>query len=947
MAEKTKIRRSLFIGLGGTGMRTLLYLKKLFVDTYGEVPPMIGFLGVDTDKGEFSKDLEPKSLSNVGIMQDGNTETTLFVKGTPRNVQKIKLDPIEQMRILVESPRDIYNVRKDSFEWLDASKNVGALKSLTEGAGQVRTNGRFALVANSKEVESKVQDSLSRVARVDTVDNPKYELIDSKTDIYLIFSLGGGTGCGTFIDMAYLLRRSAPKCKIAGYGLLPKVFRTKFKNEMGRVMPNGYGAMEDLDWLMCRDWNDTPITLPIQDGRTWSTQESPFNSCIFIDNENRNNDIYRDNIQLEEMIALSLITSVGELSVANTSVLDNLAVSAGGGSFDVEKKKAWASGMGVCEVLIHSNELRKIYAHNAAIFIANQLLNKPDDMSAEILQWIDSPNVKIREHDADDIIDFLLAKDPTPLSYLDNEDYDDAMKKAMMYISSQIPQDEEVEDRLQTKIASVAEELRKFIISTLNRKQGCGIGAAEEVINGIESQVKQYLAEMQTEQGDHKKGEADAMAELERSAKELKTESSKATSIFNGKKIKGLAEDVCTFATEVATEKREIIRRTKAITFFTDLLARLTKHKENVSQIRTRLSLSATSSHDAIASIRSNIDKHNETFQYDLTSLMTEETFIDNTKIQISDFIDSLQGNKIADFIDMETSTVWKYLLDHTYNLPKAHEIGDKDINDILNLMPEKDFDDLVRRIVAKASPLLPHNFHGYKNGKPSVNYYIGVSDFELSRLKKDDYFKMNILDAADVNFSKIGMKDRVIIFSQMSPIPPFAISSIEQCKSEYDDPNHTISFHIDTNWQKIKKRQGYNMWPGGGNTDAIETWVKGFIFGFIKNEDGTYKYLDEENGDFLDDYWIDLAQYRDDAFRKFEETISSIEDQFNKKLTEMEKENGAPYIRGIMTDAKANYWDKYCQIGFTKAELKDPHLKGTAQQIKAEIDYLKNFQIQ
>lgn len=29
--EKTKIRRSLFIGLGGTGMRTLLYLKKLFL----------------------------------------------------------------------------------------------------------------------------------------------------------------------------------------------------------------------------------------------------------------------------------------------------------------------------------------------------------------------------------------------------------------------------------------------------------------------------------------------------------------------------------------------------------------------------------------------------------------------------------------------------------------------------------------------------------------------------------------------------------------------------------------------------------------------------------------------------------------------------------------------------------------------------------------------------
>ena len=45
----TKIRRSLFIGLGGTGMNALLHTKKMYYDTYGEVPPMIGFLGLDTD----------------------------------------------------------------------------------------------------------------------------------------------------------------------------------------------------------------------------------------------------------------------------------------------------------------------------------------------------------------------------------------------------------------------------------------------------------------------------------------------------------------------------------------------------------------------------------------------------------------------------------------------------------------------------------------------------------------------------------------------------------------------------------------------------------------------------------------------------------------------------------------------------------------------------------
>lgn len=51
----TKIKRCLYIGLGGTGMKSLLHTKKMFIETYGEVPPMIGFLGIDTDGGEYKR----------------------------------------------------------------------------------------------------------------------------------------------------------------------------------------------------------------------------------------------------------------------------------------------------------------------------------------------------------------------------------------------------------------------------------------------------------------------------------------------------------------------------------------------------------------------------------------------------------------------------------------------------------------------------------------------------------------------------------------------------------------------------------------------------------------------------------------------------------------------------------------------------------------------------
>ena len=50
MTKPIKITRTLFVGLGGTGVRAILRAKQCFVDAYGEVPPMVTFLAIDTDK---------------------------------------------------------------------------------------------------------------------------------------------------------------------------------------------------------------------------------------------------------------------------------------------------------------------------------------------------------------------------------------------------------------------------------------------------------------------------------------------------------------------------------------------------------------------------------------------------------------------------------------------------------------------------------------------------------------------------------------------------------------------------------------------------------------------------------------------------------------------------------------------------------------------------------
>jgi CO dehydrogenase nickel-insertion accessory protein CooC1 len=65
------LKRTLFIGMGGTGAMALLHTKKRFLDTYGEVPAMIDFLVIDTDRNTGIKSV----LERENILSDVHKNT--------------------------------------------------------------------------------------------------------------------------------------------------------------------------------------------------------------------------------------------------------------------------------------------------------------------------------------------------------------------------------------------------------------------------------------------------------------------------------------------------------------------------------------------------------------------------------------------------------------------------------------------------------------------------------------------------------------------------------------------------------------------------------------------------------------------------------------------------------------------------------------------------------
>jgi len=909
----TKIKRCLYVGLGGTGMNALLHTKKTFMDTYGEVPPMIGFLGIDTDRGAYKKSL-------------------LTVRG-----EEVVLKPNEQLPIYVNDARPIYDVNKEDFSWIP-EKNLYALTSMTLGAGQVRTNGRFAFTVNYVEVAQKVRSILDQITNARIQANDKYELLSTNTEIHMVFSVCGGTGCGTFLNMAYLLRKEAPKCKLTGYAVLPDIFKSMSRSGMAKVAPNAYGAILDLDYLMHMGIGSAPVKLDyIND--SYEIRERPFNSVVFIDNKNENLDTYTHVDELTEMISLALVTSAGELSAASASVSDNLEKNITEGMMDIENKRAWAAGMGICEIFYRNEEISEIYAIKAAKILIERMFNSCEDADIIVNAWIDSPEVNIRENNnSDHVIDFIAEKNPQyDLSI--NEDAN-AMPEVEQYLQMNKIKDEVINDKVSALTARVRSELRKLLIAHVNKE--CGISTSRNIIEGIEAQVDIFLAEMVKEKESLLEMQPRLRSTLEAAVSDLKEYDGK---FFKTKsKVEEKEEDVVEAARDLCINMREITRRDAAIKVFNNIKSMLLTAMGKVNMIAESLQSCSKKLTTDLARLQNSVSKAAQTFQIDLAQEMATSITINPEDIVFADFIRTLQGeDKLYGFVDYSAEDVEKYILKYTHSLHTTKKYRDTTIDDIVDKMDPEAFDKMIKLAIAKSLPMFRYSYRGHRpKEQPRDSYYIGLPDKAHSRLVADDYFKKQIMNA-DCDFASIGVSDKIIIYRQIGVVPAYTINEVEEYRKEYEDCN--ADCHIDYNLEVRMQREEFSLMPKRAtDDDLLDLWVKGFIFGLIKNENGEYLFQSQEHGDALDDNWVSLGKYRDEAFENFRRYKTSVRKEFNEFLENLASSKGADAMRAILAEVHAAYLDKFSQIHMTKEEIKRHGFEKIRQLITDEINHAKNL---
>ena len=237
---------ALFIGLGGTGKQTLMHLRRLILDNYGAgvVPksvldrygsgrlPHTAFLCFDSD---------PRLLDLDGQRFD---ELLAGAALSGAEFQSIEIDP-EHMKTFYEHPE-----RFPSYTaWYDFSlRKYGIPRN---GCGQTRPWGRYAFFNHYDKIRTSIRAALDSLIDARTVADAREMGVTLETgsvNVFLVFSIAGGTGSGTFIDTAFLLRdleselgRSLPTQSLI---LLPGAFSS---NPEAKIYANAYAALLELE----------------------------------------------------------------------------------------------------------------------------------------------------------------------------------------------------------------------------------------------------------------------------------------------------------------------------------------------------------------------------------------------------------------------------------------------------------------------------------------------------------------------------------------------------------------------------------------------------------------------------------------------------------------------------------------------------------------------------
>lgn len=237
-------RRILFIGLGGSGGKTLRYviqdlrgwLNQIGWPSDQPMPQGFQFLHIDTPTVEDGREIKiDNSLDEneyVGLI-GANVTLTSVVHGVDNSPDYI-----------------------DTAGWRVDPSAINV--TIAEGAGQYRAVGRTIAVSQVQHLKQGLDNALARIESTEALNdsgtlwdlagNAGTQEAPQQPLVFVISSIAGGTGAGLLIDVCDMLRVSEPAWGGSSIGILytPEVFSNINKAFLGGVHANSLAAFTEL-----------------------------------------------------------------------------------------------------------------------------------------------------------------------------------------------------------------------------------------------------------------------------------------------------------------------------------------------------------------------------------------------------------------------------------------------------------------------------------------------------------------------------------------------------------------------------------------------------------------------------------------------------------------------------------------------------------------------------
>ena len=221
----------LVVGVGHLGRLVVESLRTVISDHFGspQRTPNMRFLCVDTDPEATAAADGALTKSNAAL-EPGQLVLTKLNRPT-HYTQRESLPSVEQWL----PPGSLYKI----------SRNPGA-------ADGMRSFGRLALVDHHRQIAARVRQEcetfLANEPLEKVAEETKLGLRSNRPRTYVIAGLGGGTGGGMYIDLAYLIRQELRglgylRPEVVGLFLLPPADRNSSRNT---ALGNTHAALTEL-----------------------------------------------------------------------------------------------------------------------------------------------------------------------------------------------------------------------------------------------------------------------------------------------------------------------------------------------------------------------------------------------------------------------------------------------------------------------------------------------------------------------------------------------------------------------------------------------------------------------------------------------------------------------------------------------------------------------------